>query len=462
MAATSCYKHAVRVFKHNLCYRSGSRHFSTTRQGAINSQPVSGIINNKRMYFVDEESTIYSQHKALFDQKSSTFIPDLSRFVHELESSETLYKQVKCLSMQWGKANDAKVRPALERIMNRLGSAIHKFHYGPPSWDAAFAITYNATSISMPYPVLSYSTIKSRDDSMFHDLLAIPSIRHVTLYQCTNLLRELHKPRWTSYQDSVDNPEPPYPDLSKARTSPLEYLALRDNPRDNIEDLCQLMIWPKALRVLDCEFGQAQEYVDEEWPWDPSQLIAAMAPQRASLEQISLDCTGRTSTLGTLGTSLRGYPCLKRLSIPRNFLASLHSDEAVAYVSDPDEEAHLYYRHAHVYTALPPALEELILNVDQDLHYAYWYEDHPVPSFRQWLNDIAVHKQELYPSLRRVVLWQVLPDGGHVEGRDDKAAWEKRIMDRLDLKQEFEDAGIELEFHQTDVAPEFEHNELCL
>jgi hypothetical protein len=100
-----------------------------------------------------------------------------------------------------------------------------------------------------------------------------------------------------------------------------------------------------------------------------------------------------------------------------------------------------------IHLALPLALEELILKVTIRLDRA--------PG--RWIKDLLSHKEQLYPSLKRVVLWEefssdIKYNQGHIR--------EKEVLDSLGVSAEFEKIAVQFSYKVTDECPSFENDSL--
>lgn len=344
-------------------------------------------------------------------------------------------------------------------------ASFDSFHYAPDTWNTDVARRWNATSVSMPFSKLNGPADSLFDDSMLYDLFTIPSLRHIMLYQSTALLNGYHRMHGLSHRRrhltadllTVKTPdEVVWDEANAARTSSVEDLTVKGLPRDSYDVVKQLMNWPKALRGFDGMFGvESDPDPLSNMPWDPSQCCPILFAQRASLEELRLDVTHRKKTYGTFGRSLHQFLKLKRLAVPRNFLARLEPDFWIEPAKVKTEKHR--YREAlfhDVYLSLPPDLEELIVNVDADLERVRWGWEAEIGHTQKWLRDVASHKSELYPSLQKVVLWQSPPleKGRTIE---DIEAWMKKVDHLLGVSSDFEAAGIELSFVEAGSAPHF-------
>jgi hypothetical protein len=210
------------------------------------------------------------------------------------------------------------------------------------------------------------------------------------------------------------------------------------------------MLWPRSLKGFKCTLGTGTSDEEDILP-DPSSLIKVLEPQRLSLEQLSVNFQNWLTASGTFGASLAEFPALKQISMPRNFLARRRED-AIYIEEDGFEHEHWGFNKLHL--ALPAALEELILNVDADDSYP---DKSLRPDFREWVRDILTHKDELYPSLRRLSLWETFDDAIKP---GDGPAHEKKVLHFLNVSADFAEKGVQFSYKVTDVAPDFEDDDL--
>ena len=241
--------------------------------------------------------------------------------------------------------------------LDLIGTSVRRLHYAPAEWDPNMH-NLPLISASTPYPV-SASRLDNTARESVYALFSVPTLRHLTLYGFKDGFVGGYS--YTDLQHLADHLQ------GREKTSNVEFLSIQDTASDEFEDLREIMRWPKALKGFECIFGLEDAY-SEEYPWDVSILVRVLQPQHASLEQISADHRDREGTAGTLGSSLRNFPKLKRLSVPRRFLARLDGDP-VYYVSDAcDENDYLDSGMSELHLALPPALEDLVLNIIDRCH----------------------------------------------------------------------------------------------
>lgn len=401
------------------------------------------------IHFLHPDAKVYSEHKWLFDESHSTAIHDIVKFARTIEGSEDLRSLVSKASFQWGSSIDAVTKPEVLKILKLIGSSLQTLHYAPAEWDFEIHKLYQVSSVNMPYPASSRRDISTEE---VYSLFSVPTLRQITLHHCKNLL----KPQIYAYTRCEPRP---WPDQSKAKTSNVEYLSIQDTSSIEYDDLEQILVWPKGLKVFECTFGTGT--LEEEWSCpDPSTLINILRPQHQSLEQLSVDFYSRTTASGTFGTSLRDFPALRRISMARNFLARIDKDSWYVSSSGHDTNDYLNWDFKELYLALPQALEELILNVDVDVDDARWDNELLKPQFREWIRDVLMHKQEMYPSLKRVVLWEscrfaeLTPE--EVSGR------EKETLEFLGVSSDFKEVGVQFSYKVSDVAPTFDDDYLNL
>lgn len=401
------------------------------------------------IHFNDPDVKVDSVHRLLFDKKHSSAIYDLPSFVRTLQSSTSLQSLVSHASFSWGLDLNTAVKPDMSNILTMIGRSLKKLHYAPPTWDYIVPRLYSATSVYMPVPKKERSNLRETIYSLF----TVPTLQDITLchLQRTFSVDE----NFNIFQVPFRPPSPYRQDLSKKETVDIKYLSIQDTRLEDLGDLAEIMLWPKALKGFKCTLVNTSNYLDE-YPHDPSQLAYMLEPQSASLEQISFDCNTSLSYLGTFGPSLRQFPMLKRISMPRNFLATFSARECRGYVSGyegPDDYMHAGYIELHL--ALPPALEELILNVDVEYHSLEEDEYFPDPHVREGIWEVAMHKEELYPSLQRMVLWKSCEPDECTNA--EKAMQERRMLGWLGISQDFEVVGVEFDYKVTEVAPGFKN-----
>lgn len=385
---------------------------------------------------------VYPQHKSLFSKDHSTDINELPKIVRTLESSKHLRSLVSGASFHWSRRNNATTRQEVLDTLGLIGTSIRRLHYAPAGWDPNIH-NLPVTSVSTPYPASSRLDDTARKS--IYSLFSVPTLRHLTLYGFQDVFVGGYS--YSDLRHLADHLK------GREKTSNVEFLSIQDTASDQFEDLREIMRWPKALKGFECIFGLKEAY-SEEYPWDTSILVRVLQPQHASLEQISADFRDRESTAGTLGTSLSNFPKLKRLSVPRRFLVRLDGDP-VYYIGDGcDENDYLDVGMSDLHLTLPPALEELVLNIDGDVK---WLEkgERPHPDFKELIKKVAMHKQELYPSLKRMVLWKSCDLEEFTPEEID--VQEKEMIDILEFSDLFKSVGVDFLYQVSHVAPSFQN-----
>jgi len=111
-----------------------------------------------------------------------------------------------------------------------------------------------------------------------------------------------------------------------------------------------------------------------------------------------------------------------------------------------------------LHLALPPALEDLVLNIDDDVKYLEEGE-RPHADFKELFKQVAINKQELYPSLKRVVLWTSC-DPEELTSEEIEVQ-EQRMVDMLGFSDLFSSVGVELVYKVSHVVPGFQNPYVC-
>lgn len=187
-----------------------------------------------------------------------------------------------------------------------------------------------------------------------------------------------------------------------------------------------------------------EAHIGDRNPMSSERLREGLLPQRTSLEEIFI---GRIWQYGGRDLTTLGYlhefSALKRLGVAVQYLVPWLEEE-------DDSDAAL-----DIYEVLPSTLEELQLEVPPGFQWSppiyrkkYWYPSKKRPyltedgdDLSQRLLEIAHHKEERYPNLKTVVIFQT-------------CSWEQRDRyiypaveeppEITQLFETFEDAGIEL------------------
>lgn len=243
--------------------------------------------------------------------------------------------------------------------------------------------------------------------ALVFSLIFVLTLKRLALRQCGNLLSipllisGLSRDPVTGFlHETLLEEEGISTDIGKSN---VESLSISDTTSCADGKVTMLMSCFKSLRVFHCVLGVPAEALGE-WAADPSIYSDISSPQRSSLEEIHLGiCTQPKTTNGTLGTSLRRFPNLKTISLPRSFLVRLPGKRRYGYVDEDEPESNATF--ADLYLALPSALETLVLCIDEDTSYCHTDVQLPRVELVRCLRDVAVHKERLYRHFERLILW---------------------------------------------------------
>jgi hypothetical protein len=173
-------------------------------------------------------------------------------------------------------------------------------------------------------------------------------------------------------------------------------------------DLKEILTWPKALKSIthEIETEESSGGLDRQ-NTSPEVFINGVYSQRDSLEEISYNNGPKNEDANaepaptTFGSTLREFPSLKRLCVPRACL-----------VMTEDEGRDFHGHTLSLYEVLPPNLEDLIIELESNFKWECWKDmddgswgEEYEPELKEWLLGVAVHKMERFTSLKRVVLW---------------------------------------------------------
>ncbi|KAL9616282.1 MAG: hypothetical protein Q9160_008822 [Pyrenula sp. 1 TL-2023] len=249
---------------------------------------------------------------------------------------------------------------------------------------------------------------------------------------------------YLSIKSMSDNPDNDITRPLPLHTAALESLALGFSICMPCALLKHILRFLSALQSLECaiptthpaESELISSFPRRTGPVEPSSVTSAISPTAHSLETLELigykefDQIDEEEEewIGHDGTrlDLNSFIKLKRLTCPSYLLFD-------AFEAGPG-------RHA-TYILLPPALEELTIHFDFD-HYIYTKPDQDTqalqsavnnPDHYAWLTEIATNKPQRFPRLRRLSL---------IERYKTSRCMEWDMPE--DLKQAFDDAGIEL------------------
>ena len=228
---------------------------------------------------------------------------------------------------------------------------------------------------------------------------------------------------------------------------------VRDTESGSFEDLKDIMLWPRSLTSFETALSDTEDSM-RGIPIDTSELTAFLPLQSQSLQRLVKTAHPMLEYIGTLGTTLRQFPNLKYISLPRSFLARLESDPPCNTYDPDNPETSLNRYFSELYLALPAALEELILNINVDFLRLSPTEDVPEPLPIWSIRDVAKHKEELYPSLRRIVLWRSLRRGESLTG-DEITRHERRMIQCYGVSEDVKNVNVEFKYKVTNDVPCF-------
>ena len=395
------------------------------------------------IHFLDPRAKVPHEHEYLFDNDSSCAIKSLKSLIWSIENAMKLRTLITAVVLQWGHDLDGIVKSDILRLLRLIGRGLTRFHYAPPEWDLIIHRLYPVTSIYMPCPSTSHA-IRQLINSMF----SVPTLTNITLYHCERL-SVYSLPTQTMDRELLSQGEIDQHVSDSVRISAVEHLSILHTMVDVEGTLAALMLLPKALKVFHCALGVSSEDLSK-WALDPSVFVDVLAPQRATLQEISLDFINYTETYGTLGTTLRHFSDLRRMSMPHQFLVALPVEVVYGGLIDTVYD-HLNCDTHDLYRALPPGLMDLVLNIDHDTAWNATTEFAPSQGLIRCLRDVAAKKQECYPRLQRVVLWSKW--GIEKAKRNHKSTWGEKILN--DLEFAFDQVGITLTCELSNTVPDF-------
>lgn len=200
--------------------------------------------------------------------------------------------------------------------------------------------------------------------------------------------------------------DPSGKDRPRAHTINLCTLSL-PNTVPMARDLVEMLTWPKVLKTIRLEsvpadnmfFEQRNFSHDTNAGASPKAFVDGIYSKRHNLEEIvynngedktETDCT-------TFVAVLRDFPNLKRLGVTRACLVRTEEEREV-------------YGTVNLYDALPPRLEDFVIELESDFRWGC-YDDNPDHGYfyeselQAWLLGVAVNKESHFPRLQRVTIW---------------------------------------------------------
>lgn len=166
-------------------------------------------------------------------------------------------------------------------------------------------------------------------------------------------------------------------------------LTLYELSASKLESFAEVLTWPKALRVFHLAITNCLEEAHSA----PEHIIEAVAPHRASLEELCIDyITWPTEAdkMGPLG--LHAFSRLKKLSLPSKYLAS--SDDQISC--------------SEGWELLPPNLEELQIRIPESFDYGspgdFGWPTQEAAGLVCWLKTLTDLRKTAYPRLSKVAI----------------------------------------------------------
>jgi hypothetical protein len=308
-----------------------------------------------------------------YDPEYSAQIIRPYEFLRTITESPFLRPYIDKVSLSIQESSDEGELEALIQCFSIPDSST--LHLALENKNVHLALASTVTSLDIVYP--AEDDLEDLQDSLrdqIYSLFDIPSLRHLCL-------RDVRC--WNAFS--------PIPDNTRVGTSNVVSLTLPNTvPMDT--DLQEILTWPKGLKCIHHESRPGLDNFFQKLVHargkiaSPERFLQGIASQRESLEEVDynngVDCCGTDES--TFSPALMSeFTKLRSLSVPQ---------ECFVY---RDRNPHLFY------TVLPPNLEELYLDQDGDIG-----DDKYEAQLREWMLEVVDHKEECFPSLKTVVLWQ--------------------------------------------------------
>ncbi|KAF4627652.1 hypothetical protein G7Y89_g10498 [Cudoniella acicularis] len=352
-----------------------------------------------------EKYGMHLQESWLYSEEHSTEICYINDFGKTITESPLLRSYIRGASFKWNSETETNAEQAITKALDILAPSLTKLHLKPAKCDMELPLRLPVTSLDLWYPRFNKDYDRHKFlQSELYAIFCIPTLRHLSL---------MYANFWQCFKE--------LPSQGRARTSNVTTLSLPSTVPVG-PDFAEILTWPKALKSLHFEIEisgrKFPRYEGNPRPiTSPAVFIKAVESVQDSLEELLFnngeDGGGRIPT--TFGTALRNFPKLKRLAVVRECLVVTKAEIEIFGLHNQ--------QILELYQVLPPALEELVMDVEFDfdwewedsraVHMNYW------PELRDWLSGVAAHKKDCYPSLRSVIIWQPsthqpVPVGEHV------------------------------------------------
>lgn len=359
--------------------------------------------------------------------QSSSRIKNLSLFLRTIMVSPSLRSLVCHATFDLTKNDCESTSQGVRTMLSLIGRQLQTLHYSTGYWDFG-APQLPLTSIQTKYPGWKRS---GNEYGMSHAyaLFMTPTLRHVS-FQLDNVAEEFFQPG-----DS----------FAVSNSSNVESLSLNNLGRIS-NDLGEMMTWPKTLKSFYCELRIGLDGLPSA---TVPQLSRLLSFRQKSLEQVIIShVSGWNADFhSTFGKEFREFPMLKRLELPREYLSAGGTYCDSEQIADSLD------------LVLPPNLEELQLDISKDATSITFESNLPFLEdsssedlkITKMMQHIAIRKQALYPSLRRVVLWC---DCRPTTSPEDLLEHEVALRDKIGVLQDMEAAGVDYSIRAIQRVPE--------
>lgn len=348
-------------------------------------------------------SSPYHQSIAAFGgpPRQDSRIFRLNLLLRTISASKFLRSQILAASFQWQSLDSSGIERTIYSVIDLLEPSLKLLHLS-----RYLCAWYAHGLIYAGIPHITSLNIDTTDDMRYWGSGLGANVDRNSLYSIMTRpsLDSLSFVGTRSWDRSVNAGA-----NQRSRTSNISCLSFQGNvPTGDV--LQEILTWPKALRSFHYEAWRDRDERNHVHGLSSCSLVKALLSQRESLEELFI--TGESDPHAILMSGLWNFGAfirLRRLGLPRDFMVITETSRLLWGLQSGGYGM-------GVEASLPPALEELQIEVSSEFLWGKYFgakrmqhkiED--VAELSAWLCRIAQDKPSRYPSLTKLVLWQVCP-----------------------------------------------------
>ncbi|KAH8651957.1 hypothetical protein BGZ60DRAFT_569121 [Tricladium varicosporioides] len=346
------------------------------------------------MEFPDWPCDFHQCSSCIDDPRQDSRIVQLDLFVRTLVNSPQMRSTISAASFQWD-AENANTEKAVLKAIGLLSPSVRFVHVRPVKMlgrHLSSLISPTITSLEIRSEDFGFDYKNGNiDGKQFYSLFCLPGLTSLSVQDVRS---------WSGFKGDA------FECIDKVSTSNITCLNFPNSvPADT--GLAEVLSWPKALRSYRHEVNP---WDDKEWePFtrgvSGAAFVDALETQRETLEEFFL-LTLENNFMGVAWEALidlSSFTSLRRLGLLRDYLTFSKVDARSTQKENSPISA-----------GLPPALEELQLEISNESFFKCYFEGEWRPNWLdiepgeiiEWLCDIAKNKRSKYPRLRKVVVWR--------------------------------------------------------